>query len=174
MGRHAWLAAKRTPSIKPMMSSASVGIASANAGCPDRLCNNLRPAHRHLEHDTIVTVKKKNNAANQDCLPRTLDRLSSGKPHSWSKRDNTSIQKHWVITSDFDLGTYSSCPCRRQKHGCHDLTQLGQQTTIRSSGRNGGSLCKMINALQILCPYPLAVTVQVKDYSRLSRCAYSS
>ena len=59
MGRHAWLAAKRTPSIKPMMSSASVGIASANAGCPDRLCNNLRPAHRHLEHDTIVTVKKK-------------------------------------------------------------------------------------------------------------------
>ena len=47
--------------------------------------------------------------------------------HFKSKRDNKSIQEHWVINSNLDLG-------------CHDSTQLGQETTIRSSGRNGGSL----------------------------------
>lgn len=140
---HAWLAAKRTPSIKPMMSSASAtrrwiekasANASASACCATGQCNNLRAAHRHLDstwHNHNRQNQKK-KTSNQDCLPRTLDRLSSGKPHSWSfnhfksKRDNKSIQEHWVINSDLDLG-------------CHDSTQR-QETTIRSSGRNGGSL----------------------------------
>ena len=73
--------------------------------------------------------------------------------------------KHLVISSDLDLDADSSfahVPVKSRL--AHDLTQLGQETTIRSSGRNGGRLQVYINVLQIHCLHPLAVTVQGKDY----------
>lgn len=94
--------------------------------------------HKHCAITTWKNVLRCITSTSECCLPRTLDRKSSERPHSYQDQPGPTRSTSLPLLHSKSTETcwiWTGCQARLSPHH-----QVGAQTTTKSSGRNGGNL----------------------------------